>query len=604
VFRASKPQALFLQAWTTKTDEKAESELDGACTTADFYIKTQKFRAVKTPSFHGYVLRKKSASMLSNNDGRFDDADEDEEEPEVLHDGLPPELQRLLADQRDNDNDDDDDEEEVLHDGLPPELQKLLAEDLGEEEEGEEELLQDGLPPELQKLLAEGLGDDDEDEGEEEILHDGVPDELKHQLASATDTSLSSASFVDQLKLLPFLLKASSGGVEAQLETYQHISPPVRCDQFPQGVGCAAANGKPAWCWRVWDAAKAVALYLADSQMAQHEVVLELGAGAGLASLAALRLHARAVVATDLPRALPLLLHNLRANGGSEVSTSRTERGVGDLSEAAATYPRCPGGHALVRGIAACEDHVCNVCGLEDPLGGGIDEGAPVHHCRECDFDVCGPCFERGARGEWHSLPGWFKLQSEGEVHAPSLWDFPSPPPSPRAPLGSSPSGGHAGGGEGWSGGSLLVMPWDLLAVSPASPAGTPQRSSFIESSFTSKAEYEMWLKGAGKEENGVGAVVAQCRATFGAPPSLVVCADVSCSAALIQPLVDALVDLRRLLPAGSKALVCHEAREAAVDERFEAALALAALPLEMVRIPEEIAAHNSRLRMWHISLG
>ena len=98
--------------------------------------------------------------------------------------------------------------------------------------------------------------------------------------------------------------------------------------------------------------------------------------------------------------------------------------------------------------------------------------------------------------------------------------------------------------------------------------------------------------------------MVAQCQKTFGAPPSLVVCADVSCSAALIQPLVDALADLRRLLPPGSKALVCHEAREAAVDERFEAALAAAAFQLEVLRVPEDIAAQNARLRMWHVPLS
>jgi len=56
---------LFLQAWTTKTDEKAESELDGACAAAaGFFVKAQKFRAVKTPSFHGYVLQQQQRILL------------------------------------------------------------------------------------------------------------------------------------------------------------------------------------------------------------------------------------------------------------------------------------------------------------------------------------------------------------------------------------------------------------------------------------------------------------------------------------------------------------------------------------------------------------
>ena len=108
----------------------------------------------------------------------------------------------------------------------------------------------------------------------------------------------------------------------ADLEVYEHALPgdgPIRIAQFPQGVGCAAQAGRPAWGWRVWDAARAVALTLERESrwLGGAPVVLELGAGAGLAALAAARLGAAAVVATDLPRALTLTAHNAALNGGA-----------------------------------------------------------------------------------------------------------------------------------------------------------------------------------------------------------------------------------------------------------------------------------------------
>ena len=66
--------------------------------------------------------------MLSNDDGRFDDPESDEEE--ILHDGLPPELQLLAKEV----NGSFDDEEETLQDGLPPELQREQIERAGVDE--------------------------------------------------------------------------------------------------------------------------------------------------------------------------------------------------------------------------------------------------------------------------------------------------------------------------------------------------------------------------------------------------------------------------------------------------------------------------------------
>ena len=541
-----------------------------------------------------------------------DSGDEDEEE-ETLHDGLPPELQRLAQQQKDllADSGDEDEEEETLHDGLPPELQRLaqqqkdLLADSGDEDD-DEETLHDGMPPELEMLLKD-IGDDDglnelgDVDSEEGALQDGVPEELHARLAAAESPS-GTVSLVDQLKLLPFLLKASSGGVDAQLETYEHLDPYVRCDQFPQGVGCAATNGQPAWSWRVWDAAKAVAMHLAGGSCTQPvsgSVVLEMGAGAGLASLVALRLGARAVVATDLPRALPLLVHNVKANGG--MAEDGASMPLATAGQRARTHPRCPGGHALSAGEALSEDHVCNVCGLEDALGAGIEKGAPVHSCRLCDFDVCGRCFGQAAAGKWKDLPGWFALQSEGEVDKPCLWRLPPPTEGKlRASRGGRGNSGMGGGGARQShrqkrSGELLVMPWDLLGP-PGDPATTETGRQTSAIGHTASGSPAGPIAGA-------TAVVDECRTRFGAPPSLVVCADLSCSALLIQPLVDALVALRSLLPSGASAIVCHEAREAAVDAAFEAALATAEMRLEVLPVPLELD-NNKRLRMWKIPLG
>ena len=144
--------------------------------------------------------------------------------------------------------------------------------------------------------------------------------------------------------------------------------------------------------------------------------------------------------------------------------------------------------------------------------------------------------------------------------------------------------------------GELLVMPWDLLGP-PGDPATTEtgrQTSSAIGHTASGSPAGPI---------AGATAVVDECRTRFGAPPSLVVCADLSCSALLIQPLVDALVALRSLLPSGASAIVCHEAREAAVDAAFEAALATAEMRLEVLPVPLELD-NNKRLRMWKIPLG
>jgi len=64
-----------------------------------------------------------------------------------------------------------------------------------------------------------------------------------------------------------------------------------------------------------WDASIVLAKYLEHNHhFIEDKVVLELGAGTGIAGIAALLLHARFVRLTDLKYALPNLLANVESN--------------------------------------------------------------------------------------------------------------------------------------------------------------------------------------------------------------------------------------------------------------------------------------------------
>lgn len=403
---------------------------------------------------------------------------------------------------------------------------------------------------------------------------------LVMQRQKEADSKVANADlFVNQLQLLPFLVQASQAGVQGQLDVLEYVvagpggaagaagaapSRVIRIAQYPQGVGCAATAGKAAWSWRVWDGAKALARVLEIHPTLVHRaVVLELGAGAGLASLAAARLGARAVLATDLPEALPLLIHNLERNGARVLKAcARAPGGV-----------CCPSGHALKASLAATEDHMCNVCGLEDALAAGIEQGGPVHACRQCDFDVCGRCADRAVAGEWSALPGWWKLTCEGFVTGVGTWHL---PPSSAPSSADSGGGGCESTSESKSDGALMIAaPWDLLA--------------------------------AGGVTDRADALLNEALEQSGALPTLVLVADVSCSGALIQPLVASLVALRARLPSGAIALMAHEKREAKVDAALEAALDAAKLKREPIEIPSgvqsDVDAKRARLCLWRVPL-
>lgn len=103
--------------------------------------------------------------------------------------------------------------------------------------------------------------------------------------------------------------------------------------RFPprRGAGAGAA-GRSGTSGMVWECGVVLAKYLESARpaalrvaIAEHKVVVELGAGTGVAGLAAAALGAR-VVLTDVRAALPLLDANARANAGAvEAAGGRVE---------------------------------------------------------------------------------------------------------------------------------------------------------------------------------------------------------------------------------------------------------------------------------------
>lgn len=167
---------------------------------------------------------------------------------------------------------------------------------------------------------------------------------------------LVSAAEDDSLKMLPFLRGAAAGDKDGR--EHRHTiggggggsGEVVRCAEWPLAVGCASVAGEPAWGWRVWDAAKLLARELEGRDL-QGKSVLELGAGSGLVSLVAARLGAVAVICSDLRRALPLLRHNARLNGGQPTDAAAAGGGGG------CGRVLCPGLHTLSEQVAEHEDH-------------------------------------------------------------------------------------------------------------------------------------------------------------------------------------------------------------------------------------------------------
>ena len=78
------------------------------------------------------------------------------------------------------------------------------------------------------------------------------------------------------------------------------------------------------------------------------------------------------------------------------------------------TDPDCGNDHALAAFGTPFEGYSCNSCHSTFP------EGATMHGCRECDFDLCGACFERP-----RTKPATYRdCHAALELWRPSLSDF------------------------------------------------------------------------------------------------------------------------------------------------------------------------------------
>jgi len=67
---------------------------------------------------------------------------------------------------------------------------------------------------------------------------------------------------------------------------------------------------------------------------------------------------------------------------------------IPDGTEASVTRPvRCPKKHTAVLHVTRHSSFRCDICGT------GVDRGKAMHGCRECDWDACGDCTEKGQGG-------------------------------------------------------------------------------------------------------------------------------------------------------------------------------------------------------------
>lgn len=123
--------------------------------------------------------------------------------------------------------------------------------------------------------------------------------------------------------------------------------------------------------------------------------------GTGLPSIVAHKLGISHVIASDLPRAMPLLYYNLIENiapNSQHESHSFVMPTNRDLC--------CPSGHLLQDEHVFSDEFMCSVCG-ED-----IEENVFVKRCQRCNFDLCHEnCLAAISRGGLEDLPLWFQTE-------------------------------------------------------------------------------------------------------------------------------------------------------------------------------------------------
>jgi len=189
------------------------------------------------------------------------------------------------------------------------------------------------------------------------------------------------------------------------VEVMQDTSAIVAVNTRPKSYGQL-----PTFAWRVWSAAPVIARYLETRHQVpetrkphdtKRPLAIELGAGAGLASLVLAQSSSHDVLITDLREALALARDGVRRNVLDPAAADAT---------VAAAAPHCPGHHGelsddAIAAVEAVDDsRTCAVCARD---------AVSLSRCRACDFLLCSACIKQVKDGDIHGLPRWFQVQCQ-----------------------------------------------------------------------------------------------------------------------------------------------------------------------------------------------
>jgi hypothetical protein len=167
---------------------------------------------------------------------------------------------------------------------------------------------------------------------------------------------------------------------------------------------------EPAWAFRLWKASLILAEYLDEHpQLIVDKLVLDLGAGTGLLSILSSQIGAKLSICTDQSFALPLILHNARANLHASQIHSFSAKEDQDKSSNNQSM-KCNKGHCLSSSVTETDEYMCNVCEDEVP------EDSTLYSCRICNFDCCSICAQNlSDPSRHHLLPSWIQYSLESD---------------------------------------------------------------------------------------------------------------------------------------------------------------------------------------------
>jgi hypothetical protein len=165
-------------------------------------------------------------------------------------------------------------------------------------------------------------------------------------------------------------------------------------------------QAEPNWAYRLWKASLVLAHYLdQNSASLKNRLVIDLGAGTGLLSILSCILGAYASVCTDQSVAVPLILHNARANLRAQQVLPLD---CDNYSFREASNAKCSKDHILLASLTESDEYMCNICEDEVP------EAHLLYSCRLCNFDCCVACAEIIRDPNKHkSLPSWYQFTLE-----------------------------------------------------------------------------------------------------------------------------------------------------------------------------------------------